>query len=128
MRQLSRLVLVVIFLIGIRAVAQQQTAVTNNNDGSSGTVPMYSGGAALTNSAITQANSNVGIGTTSPNNLLEINGGAFSFYNPGAWVAVGMDYDPSTDALRFRSNNTSPNINQTNVSIQRLTGYLGIGT
>ena len=71
---------------------------------------------------------NVGIGTTSPNNLLELSGGALDFYNPGNWVAVGMDYDPTTDALRFRSNNSSTNLNQTNLSIQRVSGNVGIGT
>ena len=68
------------------------------------------------------------IGTTAPNNMLELNGGAMSFYNPGNWVAAGMDFDSTSDALRFRSNNGSTNLNRTNMVIQRLTGNVGIGS
>jgi hypothetical protein len=47
----------------------------------------------------------VGLGTTNPGDLLSIQGGALSFANPqNPYPYVGMDYDVSSDALRFRIN------------------------
>jgi hypothetical protein len=53
------------------SASAQTTPVTNNNDGATGTVPVYTGSATLGNSTITQSNGNVGIGTSVPNNKLE---------------------------------------------------------
>jgi archaellum component FlaF (FlaF/FlaG flagellin family) len=74
---------------------------------------------------------NVGIGTTNPGNKLSVKDGAVSFQSSvqASWgEIVGMDYDSSSDTLRLRSNNGSTNLNQTNLSIQRTTGNVGIGT
>jgi hypothetical protein len=70
----SRQTFLVIFLAATGAVAQTQTAVTNNNDGATGTVPVYAGSATLNNSPIAVSGGNVGIGTTSPAQALEVNG------------------------------------------------------
>lgn len=48
------------------SAAAQTTPATNNNDGATGTVPVYTGSSTLGNSVITQSNGNVGIGTTNP--------------------------------------------------------------
>lgn len=57
--------------------AGAQTNVTNNNDGVSGKVPVFSGTATLgpaSTSAIYQSGTNVGIGTPTPGNALSVNG------------------------------------------------------
>jgi hypothetical protein len=76
-------------------------------------------------------NGNVGIGTTSPNNALSFGAGAISFQSsvhPTWGELVGIDYDSGSDALRFRSNQGSLNLNQTNMTILRASGNVGIGT
>jgi hypothetical protein len=46
--------------------AAAQTAVTNNNDGSNGTIPVYTGSATLGNSPISVLGGNLGIGFGNP--------------------------------------------------------------
>ena len=85
------------------SAAAQTTPVTNNNNGVTGTVPMYTGSATLGNSVITQSSNNVGIGTTSPNNLLDVGSGAVGTYqgnvisvsNTSGKATVGVGQDPS---------------------------------
>ncbi len=58
-----------VVLIAAGAAAQTVTTVTNNNDGITGIVPVYSGAATLAagnSSPISVSGGNVGIGTTSP--------------------------------------------------------------
>ena len=114
------------------AAFAMSAAAQVTGSGTAGTVPVFTGsGTSIGNSSApitVSSTGNVGIGNTNPNNLLELSGGAFDFYNPGNWVAVGMDYDPTTDALRLRSNNASSNLNQTDISVQRVSGNVGIGT
>lgn len=57
-------------LIGCFSGAACQTVTTSG--GTSNTIPMFSGSTTLTNSAITQSNGNVGIGTTSPDATLTV--------------------------------------------------------
>lgn len=57
---------VCIVALAMSAAAQSGTPVTNNNDGTTSAVPVYSGSATLTNSPISISNGNVGIGTTNP--------------------------------------------------------------
>ena len=61
-------------LIVIAVHGAAQTTVTNNNNGTNGSIPVYSGTATLTNSPISDSGSNVGIGTTSPAVPLDVNG------------------------------------------------------
>jgi hypothetical protein len=85
----------------------------------------------LASNAVTISNSsnNVGIGTTTPGDKLSIKGGAISFHNASNDVPyVGMDYDPSADAMRFRANISSTLLNTTYLTIKRVTGNVGIGT
>ena len=50
----------------------QTTYVTNSNNGTANTVPVYTGSTTLTNSPISVSGGNVGIGNTSPGYLLEL--------------------------------------------------------
>jgi hypothetical protein len=57
------------------ASAAAQTTVTNGNNGTTNAVPVYSGTAALAGtSPITVSGSNVGVGTTTPQATLDVNG------------------------------------------------------
>ena len=104
------------------------TPLNKNGDTMSGALNLSSNGLAVGTNQLVVSNGNVGIGTTVPNNLLELSGGALSFYKPSEYVAVGLDYDATTDALRLRSNSGSDNLNQTNMTILRASGCIGIGT
>ncbi|MFZ0964787.1 MAG: hypothetical protein WAO35_28350 [Terriglobia bacterium] len=55
--------------------AAAQTNVTNSNNGTANTVPVYTGKATLGNSPITASSGKVGIGTTSPGYTLDVEGG-----------------------------------------------------
>ena len=81
---------ITVFAMGVAA----QTTVTNNNDGAAGTLPIYTGSAALGNSVITQSNGNVGIGTTSPLSPL---------------VVTGTNYQPTTAVISVGTVNTGCN-------------------
>ncbi len=52
--------------------AAGQTTVTNSNNGSTNTIPVYTGTATLGNSPVSVSGGNVGIGTTAPTALLDI--------------------------------------------------------
>jgi hypothetical protein len=58
----------------VTCTAVAQSTVTTSG-GTANTVPVYTGSSTVGNSVITQAGSNVGIGTSSPATLLEVNGG-----------------------------------------------------
>lgn len=60
----------VALLMAVSAAAQ--TTVTNNNDGAPSFVPKFSGSSTLVNSAIIEVNGSVGIGTTSPQEKLDV--------------------------------------------------------
>ena len=55
--------------------AAAQTNVTNSNNGTANTVPVYTGSATLGNSPIAVSSGNVGIGTTAPSAGLDIENG-----------------------------------------------------
>jgi|HubBroStandDraft_5_1064220.scaffolds.fasta_scaffold451967_1 hypothetical protein len=61
-------------LIALAVSAAAQTNVTNSNNGTSGTVPVYNGAASVTNSPISVSSGNVGIGTTTPATPLNVVG------------------------------------------------------
>ena len=62
-----------VFCVAVLAMsATAQTTVTNNNDGTAGTIPVYTGSATLGNSVITQSSTKVGIGTTTPYSALDV--------------------------------------------------------
>ena len=83
----------------------------------------------ISNAVVLGNNANVGIGTSVPGDRLSIKGGAISFHNTSNDVPyVGLDYDASADAMRFRVNLASTLLNTTYVTIKRATGYVGIGT
>jgi hypothetical protein len=68
-RRFGKQASLVILLAAVGAAAQ--TAVTNNNDGASGTVPVYTGSSTVGNSPISISGSNVGIGTKIPHGHYE---------------------------------------------------------
>jgi len=71
----------------------------------------------------------VGIGTTTPGDLLSLQDGALSFQNTNNPVPyVGMDYDHASDSLRLRANLFSTALNTTHLTLQRTSGNVGIGT
>jgi hypothetical protein len=76
---------------------------------------------------------NIGIGTSSPVNILSIKGtggttATLSFYNSGNPVPyVGLGYDQTSDGLAFYYNAASPVLNSTGMFINR-SGNIGIGT
>ena len=56
-------------------------------------------------------------------------GGTLSFLNPTNPVPyVGLDYNPTIDALRIRGNLSTTFLNTDYVTIKRVTGNVGIGT
>ena len=67
-----RLIQMAICLAAFAMSAMAQTNVTNNNDGTASTVPVYTGSATLGNSPISVSGGNVGIGTSSPAAPLEV--------------------------------------------------------
>ena len=68
----SVLIAVCLIFLGLRASAQ--TNVTNSNNGTTNTVPVYTGSATLGNSPISVSGSSVGIGTTSPSTKMDVLG------------------------------------------------------
>ena len=68
----SVLIAVCLIVLGLRASAQ--TNVTNSNNGTTNTIPVYTGSATLGNSPISVSGSNVGIGTTTPTALFDVSG------------------------------------------------------
>jgi len=91
--------------------ASAQTAVTNNNDGATGTIPVYTGSFILGNSAITQSGSNVGIGTTSPQYTLDING-VFRAQGASSVVSGNGGYIPAGLSFVDTSYTDSTHVNQ----------------
>ena len=77
---------------------------------------------------------NIGIGTTSPGNLLTIQGsgttGTLSFHNATNPVPyVGIGYHQTADGLAFYYNNASSSLNSIGMFMTRYgTGSVGIGT
>jgi hypothetical protein len=72
----------------------------------------------------------VGIGTSAAaGDKLTIQGGALSFNNPNnPYPYVGLDYDPTSDALRWRANLGSTSLTNTWLVMKRDSGNLGVGT
>jgi hypothetical protein len=67
-----------ICFVALAASAAAQTNVTTTNGGTANTVPVFTSGTNVENSPISVSGSNVGIGTTSPQYPLQVNGEAFS--------------------------------------------------
>lgn len=83
----------------------------------------------LANSIMYDTGTYMGIGLSDPTDKLSIKNGAFSFTHPANSIPyVGFDFYSTDDNLRFRSNNGGTGLNQTNMVIERVTGYVGIGT
>lgn len=70
----------------------------------------------------------VGLGATAAVDLLSLQGGALSFNNPANPVPyVGVDFDQTTDGLRFRTNQGTAALNTTNMFLSRASGNFGVG-
>jgi len=86
------------------AGAPAQTAVQTSGTTSAGTVPVFgpTSNTTVTNSPISVSGSNVGIGTTAPNGLLDVKGPSVDF------VVSGRNLDPSINyPLTFLENSGS---------------------
>jgi hypothetical protein len=97
------------YFLAFAISAAAQTAVTNNNDGTTGTIPVYAGSAALTNSVITQSGSNVGIGTTAPAANLHVvspsnGGGEAIFQNTGGSQDTGITLEDTSSNWKLGDN------------------------
>jgi len=92
MKTRASLVSLAIVLLAMSAVAQ--TNVTNSNNGTANAVPVYTGTSALSgNSPIAINGSNVGIGTTAPENLLDLGGGGIGAgLHLGYWEFAQTSY------------------------------------
>jgi hypothetical protein len=75
-----------LFFTGLSSSVLAQTGVTTPG-GTVNTVPLFTGSSVVGNSIITQSNGDVGIGSTSPSNKLEIDGDYSG--STDAWAADG---------------------------------------
>jgi hypothetical protein len=102
------------FAVG--AVAQSGTTMTNSNNGTTGTIPEYTGSATLGNSAIIQSGGNIGIGTTAPVAPLHVNGTGSA--------------DTTTPAIHVNAKSTSYSIDFGAIAYDGgyIQGSQGIGT
>jgi hypothetical protein len=73
----------------LQASAIAQTNVTNSNNGTANTLPVYSGSHTLGNSPIAVSGGKVGIGTTAPLSLLDVTGGDIKTSS----IVAGYDYN-----------------------------------
>ena len=111
----------VVFLVS--AVAGAQTTVTTSG-GTANTVPLFSGNSSLSNSIITQAFGNVGIGTSTPsqkltimsnvNNLTSILAG---YSTTTANSAPAMGKVPYLEIIGDGSSNNGPSVGLLQLSI-----------
>ena len=102
--------LLAICVVVFAASASAQTAVTNNNDGTTNAVPVYTGSATLGSSPISVSGSNVGIGTTSPGYLLDVNGPArigSSGNYPTLYLGSGGNYVASDNSALYLNSGNS---------------------
>ena len=87
---LSKTAMIGLMFCSISAVAQ--TNVTTSG-GTTNTVPLFTGSSTLGNSAITQANGNIGIGVANPTQALQVGGSAgaliTAYLNDGGANATG---------------------------------------
>ena len=60
--------------MALSAAAQSIAPAVTTSGGAANTIPMFTGSTDIENSVITQSNGNVGIGTTSPQGSLDVNG------------------------------------------------------
>ncbi len=102
--------------------------------GSPSPVQFFNGASASVKMTIA-TDGNVGIGTTTPQQKLEVVSGNIGLYNTGAlkfsqtYATPYMDIAmPDTDTLSFRTNVGSADVNGTAMVIKRTTGNVGIGT
>ena len=121
--------------------ATNLTGIVNVSNGGTGTSTSFTAGSVLfagasgvysqnnANFFWDNTNSRLGLGTIVPGTKRAIKGGALSFHdNTNNVPYVGMDYDATSDALRLLANVGSSSLNNTYVTLKRLTGNLGIGT
>lgn len=107
--------------------AGAQTAVTTTG-GTANTIPVYSGSSTIVNSAITQSNGNIGIGTTAPNpsfDLTASGNGIFtsnSANNSGVYITGQLGTYGALQAVN------AANTAGISLALQPAAGNVGIGT
>jgi hypothetical protein len=97
---LGRMAGLALCIVTLAVGASAQTNVTNSNNGTSNTVPVYTGTATLGNSPISVSSSNVGIGTTNPTDALQLAGGNIGIEDTGCGTVRVLDFEASDDSLR----------------------------
>src|ERR1700679_4014401 len=95
--RIATLGILVTFLM---AGAAAQTNVTDGNNGTTNSVPVYTGSATLGNSPISVSGNNVGIGTTNPTDELQLLGGNIGVEDTGCGTVRMIDFEPPDDSLR----------------------------
>ena len=120
-------------MVALTLSAAAQTNVTNSNNGTSGTVPVYNGAASVINSPITVSGSNVGIGTTSPYGKLDVTSDAT--YDLPQMVIKGLTNINRQLFLGYDTSNNfgfiqpiEQDIAYRNLILNPHGGYVGIGT
>jgi len=125
-----------VFVAGAIAAGSVAGIAQVSGSGSTGAVPKFTGSSTIGNSVITESNGSIGIGTTSPQTTLDVNGSirslgssGFTFSsNADVWMKEGYGLNVgvggNTPAFATRFYNTS---GATLMSV-RADGNVGIGT
>ncbi len=113
-RQLS-FTLVMGCLLLLTAFGSAQTAVTTTG-GTTNSVPKFSGSSTIVNSSITESNGNVGIGTTTPQQLLDVNGSA-SFLGENLMIDRSWSPNPTFKGVTYSTVASFRTVDSGNTSI-----------